>query len=79
MSELATEEDLARARNDAAFRQQLLADNLERLLASAQADAQDQRQPARNRPARSAKASISRSSSPTGLQETAHSQDPQAA
>ena len=32
MSELASEEDLARARNDAAFRQQLLADNLERLL-----------------------------------------------
>jgi hypothetical protein len=32
MSELVTAEDLARARSDAAFRQQLLADNLERLL-----------------------------------------------
>ena len=32
MSELVTAEDLARARSDAAFRQQLLADNLDRLL-----------------------------------------------
>jgi len=32
MSELITEQDLTRARNDAAFRQQLLADSLERLL-----------------------------------------------
>jgi hypothetical protein len=32
MSELVTAEDLTRARGDAAFRQQLLADNLERLL-----------------------------------------------
>jgi hypothetical protein len=32
MSELVTEQDLIRARNNAAFRQQLLADSLERLL-----------------------------------------------
>jgi hypothetical protein len=32
MSELVTQEDLARARGDAAFRQQMLAGNLERLL-----------------------------------------------
>ncbi len=32
MSELATEDDIARARSDPAFRQQLLAQNLERLL-----------------------------------------------
>ncbi len=32
MSELVTEQDLVRARSDAAFRQQLLVDNLERLL-----------------------------------------------
>ena len=32
MSELVTEQDLARARGDAAFRQQFLPDNLERLL-----------------------------------------------
>lgn len=32
MSELVTEQDLARARGDAAFRQQLMAGNLERLL-----------------------------------------------
>jgi len=32
MSELVTAEDLARARSDAAFRQQMLANNLERLL-----------------------------------------------
>lgn len=32
MSDLITADDLARARNDAAFRQQLLAENLERLL-----------------------------------------------
>ena len=32
MSELVSEQDLARARSDAAFRQQLLVDNLERLL-----------------------------------------------
>jgi hypothetical protein len=34
MSELVSEQDLARARSDAAFRQQLLAGNLERLLAA---------------------------------------------
>ena len=34
MSELVSEEDLARARSDLAFRQQLLADNLEMLLAA---------------------------------------------
>jgi hypothetical protein len=32
MNHLVTEEDLARARGDPAFRQQLLAENLERLL-----------------------------------------------
>jgi hypothetical protein len=32
MSELVTEDDIARARDDPAFRQQLLAQNLERLL-----------------------------------------------
>jgi hypothetical protein len=32
MSDLSTEDDLARARSDPAFRQHLLADNLERLL-----------------------------------------------
>jgi hypothetical protein len=32
MSSLVTEDDIARARNDPAFRQQLLAENLERLL-----------------------------------------------
>jgi hypothetical protein len=32
MSELVTDQDLARARGDAAFRQQFLQDNLERLL-----------------------------------------------
>ena len=32
MSELVNEQDLARARSDAAFRQQLMAGNLERLL-----------------------------------------------
>ena len=32
MSELVSEQDLARARSDAAFRQQLMAGNLERLL-----------------------------------------------
>jgi hypothetical protein len=32
MSDLVSEDDLARARQDPAFRQQLLADNLERLL-----------------------------------------------
>lgn len=32
MSDLVTEQDLARARGDAAFRQQFLQDNLERLL-----------------------------------------------
>ena len=32
MSDLVTEDDLARARHDPAFRQQMLADNLERLL-----------------------------------------------
>ena len=32
MSELVSDQDLARARNDAAFRQQMLVDNLERLL-----------------------------------------------
>ena len=32
MSKLVSEEDLARARQDPAFRQQLMADNLERLL-----------------------------------------------
>jgi hypothetical protein len=32
MSDLVTEDDLARARNDPAFRQQLLAQNLDRLL-----------------------------------------------
>jgi hypothetical protein len=34
MSELANDDDLARARSDPAFRQQLLADNLELLLAA---------------------------------------------
>lgn len=34
MSELATEDDITRARSDPAFRQQLLAHNLERLLAA---------------------------------------------
>jgi hypothetical protein len=33
MSDLVSEEDLARARTDAAFRQQLMAANLEKLLA----------------------------------------------
>ena len=32
MSELVSEQDLARARSDAAFRMQLMAGNLERLL-----------------------------------------------
>ena len=32
MSDLVTEDDLARARHDPAFRQQLMAENLERLL-----------------------------------------------
>jgi len=32
MSDLVSEDDLERARNDPAFRQQLMADNLERLL-----------------------------------------------
>ena len=32
MSDLVSQDDLARARSDPAFRQQLLADNLERLL-----------------------------------------------
>ena len=32
MRELVSEEDLVRARSDPAFRQQMLADNLERLL-----------------------------------------------
>ena len=32
MSDLVTEDDLARARSDPAFRQQLMAENLERLL-----------------------------------------------
>ena len=32
MSHLVSEDDIARARSDAAFRQQLMADNLERLL-----------------------------------------------
>ena len=32
MSELVSEQDLARARSDAAFRQEMMADNLERLL-----------------------------------------------
>jgi len=32
MSELVTEDDIARARNDPEFRQQLMAENLERLL-----------------------------------------------
>ena len=32
MSELVSEDDLARARHDPAFRQQLMAENLERLL-----------------------------------------------
>jgi hypothetical protein len=32
MSELVSEDDLARARNDPAFRQQMLAEHLERLL-----------------------------------------------
>ncbi|MDO9413755.1 MAG: hypothetical protein Q7T81_14390 [Pseudolabrys sp.] len=34
MSDLATEDDIARARTDPAFRQQLLAHSLERLLAA---------------------------------------------
>jgi hypothetical protein len=34
MTELVTEQDLARARSDTAFRQQLLTDNLNRLLAA---------------------------------------------
>jgi hypothetical protein len=34
MTELVTAEDMARARSDAAFRQQLLTDNLNRLLAA---------------------------------------------
>lgn len=34
MSDLLTEDDLARARSDPLFRQQLMADNLERLLDS---------------------------------------------
>lgn len=34
MSDLVSEEDIARARSDPAFRQQLLADNLEMLLAA---------------------------------------------
>jgi hypothetical protein len=34
MSELVSEQDLARARSDAAFRQRLMAGNLERLLAA---------------------------------------------
>ena len=34
MSDLVSEDDLARARNDPAFRQQMLADNLEILLAA---------------------------------------------
>ena len=34
MCDLATEDDIARARSDPAFRQQLLAHNLERLLAA---------------------------------------------
>lgn len=34
MSDLATEDDIARARSDPEFRQQLLAHNLERLLAA---------------------------------------------
>ncbi|HEY1474060.1 MAG TPA: hypothetical protein VGF53_08255 [Pseudolabrys sp.] len=34
MSESVSDQDLARARSDAAFRQQMLADNLERLLAA---------------------------------------------
>ena len=32
MSELVSEQDLARARSDAVFRQEMMADNLERLL-----------------------------------------------
>jgi hypothetical protein len=34
MSDLVSEDDLARARNDPAFRQQMLAEQLERLLAA---------------------------------------------
>ena len=34
MSDLATESDIERARNDPAFRQQLLAHNLEKLLSA---------------------------------------------
>jgi hypothetical protein len=34
MSRLVSEDDIVRARSDAAFRQQLLAENLERLLAA---------------------------------------------
>ena len=67
MSELVTEDDLARARGDPAFRQQLMADNLDRLLEALNRCARPRTSP--EAPARSAKASILRSSSPTGCSE----------
>ena len=77
MSELATEEDLARARNDAAFRQQLLADNLERLL---QALKQMRKTNDTSPQARQIREGVDLAVKLADrLQETAHSQDPQAA
>ena len=69
MSQLVTDEDLARARRDPVFRQQLLAENLDRLLEALKY--LRMREPeALNWRARSAKASIWRSSSPTGCSRT---------
>jgi hypothetical protein len=77
VSEMVSEQDLARARSDAAFRQQLMAGNLERLLEvlkqMRKADA-----PALNRPASCAKASISQSSWPTAYRQPPRAGDPAA-
>ena len=74
MREFVTEQDLEHARGDAAFRQQLMANSLERLLEALKHARL--RTPPRRRPASCAKASILRSSSPTGLQGAAKNGGP---
>ena len=78
MSELVTAEDLTRARGDAAFRQQLLADNLERLLeALKQMRKTNDTSPESLRQIREGVNLAVKLAD--RLQETVHSQDPQAA
>ncbi|MGE5772330.1 MAG: hypothetical protein ACM3Z4_09850 [Hyphomicrobiales bacterium] len=69
MSDLTTEEELARARSDPAFRQQLLARNLDQLLDALKRMRQGTTR-TRTRRAKSVRASISPSRLPIGCAET---------